>query len=518
MADITTTADSTTPIMADKSSGDGSGTVPSSSSSLIVTSGASRSEYGNNMSTINAATQNLKMPTTISQSTDANGNISKYMSDGTRVTTDSTGNKITPQTPVNVLGNSQTGAKVTGSTAETDGSMTVKYDDGTSARFTQNPDGTYKQDTSNAGSSTVDQNNGGTNADGTPSEPKMNSSLDPSIMSAYKDSLGNLDKGIQSAKDALTQAQATLSNDPAAASAVSAIMAKYDTQIQLMKDKNAMLLGSYRNNAARNGSMQYANDMYTNFMSEEQDRATGRITDLITQETQMVLKAQQAAKTGDIKAVAEATKAYEDANKAKIDEINKLLVATNNHTKTLQTQAKIDQATQNSQITNDIKNANINGKGIADEIKAAGLTGQDRLDYIAKRAKDLNITDPTKLESTVGASEKANSKADLSAANIKSTIAKRNQGKTSTSKTSNPITFKPLEKNALAGAGLDGASITELTKAINLYGVQAVYADPKGLLSDGAKKVLESKFGITPTKAPASKVTPPANNAGGGNI
>lgn len=399
--------------------------------SLIVTSGASRNDYANNVNTMTTAAQSLTPAKPISTSTDANGNVSTYNSDGTRTTTDKAGNKITPQTPVNVLGDSQTGAKVTKSVAETNGSMTVTYDDGTQAKFVQNPDGTYKQDstssTSESGGSTGDSSQSG---DG--SAPKMNSSLDPSVMKAYQDSIGNLDASIASAKDALTQATATLANDPAAQAAVAQIMAKYDTQIQLMKDKNAMLLGSYRTNAARSGSLQYANDMYSNFMSEEQDRATQRITDLISQETQLVLKSQQASKDGDVKALASATKAYQDANKAKIDAIGKLLTATNNQTKTLQAQQKIDQATTKNQLAFDTKTATSIADGIVKAIKDAGVTDESKInDYIDAMAETNGITNADVLRGAVTKAQQTASKLDLSAKNIESTIANRGK-KTST--------------------------------------------------------------------------------------
>lgn len=438
-----------TPIMADTSIGNGENAP---TPSLIVTSGASRSNYADNVNTMNTATANLaNAPTTISESTDASGNVSKYLSDGSRVTTDKTGNKITPSTPVNVLGDSASGAKVTGSTAETDGSMTVKYDDGTQAKFVQNPDGSYKLDSSTA--TTGDTTTGGSSGTAT-GVSSGNSSLDPAVMKQYQDSLGNLDKGIQSAKDALTQATATMQNDPAAVAAVNAIMAKYDQQIQLMKDKNTMLLGSYRNNAARTGMMQYANDMYSDFMSAEQDRATQRITDLITQETQMVLKTQQAYKDGDVKAFSSASKAYEDASKAKIDEINKLLTATNNQTKLLQAQQKIDQAAVKDQLASDTKTATSISDGIVKAIKDSGVTDQAKIDdYITAMADTNGITNTDILRSAVTKAQQNARKLDLSAANVESTIAAR--GKKTTPTTSSAAAIK--EAGGILTTGMNAA-------------------------------------------------------------
>lgn len=420
------TGDSAAPISLDQGAGNGT-------PSLIVTSDQSRTNYADNLNKMNQMSTSMAPATSISTSTDANGNVTSFNSDGTRTTTDKTGNKITPSTPVNVFADSPSGAKVTGSTAETDGSMTIKYDDGSTARFVQNADGTYKQDSTGGTSTSGTTATGTDNGTGNDETSYKNASLDPTVMKQYQDSLGNLDKGIQSAKDALDSATATLQNDPAAQNAVAQIMDKYDKQIALMKDKNALLLGTYKTNAARNGTLQYANDMYSDFMSEEQDKATTRITDLINQETQLVLKTQQAYKDGDVKALSAATKAYDEANKSKIDAIKDLLTATNNQVKSMQAQAKIDAASSKQEISDNIRVSTSIAKTIADNIAKSGVTDESKIsDYIQAMADQNGITNPDILKSAVAKATQDTSKFNLSQENVQSTINKRNT--TSTSK------------------------------------------------------------------------------------
>lgn len=285
------------------------------------------------------------------------------------------------------------------------------------------------------GSAQFDPNNGNPlkNPNGDPAAGSGNGEkdkattgeIDPSLKTAFNDSIAGLDDGITQAKSNLASAAATLQNDPAATAAISSIIAKYDQQIKAMKEKNKILAGGYITNAARSGALQFANEMTSNFLSDEQGRAEQRVTDLVSLELSATLKAQQAYKDADLKAFSAATKDLQTAQKGKIDAINKLLTATDKAVRTNQAQVKIDAQKIKDKAATDTKTATALANTVAAGIKEHGLTGADEKTYISMMAEKSGISNPDLLSAAVIKAKQVQDKADLAKKNTENTIANR---------------------------------------------------------------------------------------------
>lgn len=440
---------------------------PAPSPSLIVTSGASRSNYNDNVNTLQKATSNItpsnpsvvdyltqnNMPSDYNSraalavkygiqgytgSAAQNGQLLTMVqkgNNGSTTTTDetvktpsATGGDTTDTKKVPIYNDEINHApdQIASSTDQGDGTTIVTYKDGQTQVI---KGGLYKDGSGPTTGST---------------DGKDTSGIDPVLKKQYDEALAGLDDGITQAKANLEAAKANLANDPAAQAAVDAIMKKYDQQIELMKKKNTALIGSYKTNAARSGSLQYANDMYSSFLSEEQDKASQRVTDLITEETQLVLKTQQAYKDGNIKALAQATKDYETANKEKIAAIDKLLTATDKMVKQQQAEEKAQIAKDKQAITDDIRVSTAIGKTLADTIIKSGVTDPKQIDeYVIAMAEKSGITNPDILRSAVLKAQGDAAKADLSAQNTKSIITNRGKKPSTGSNSYANFTKKP---------------------------------------------------------------------------
>lgn len=434
---------------------------------LITTSAPSRAAYATNVTNMNGAIANITGPSspTLTQLNNRNAATGNPLTptgtySGTEAT-DQKGGLLPGGSPANA---GKTGYDVYGNPVSgNNGVDTARQNGGTYTGMDNKAYYSYD------GSSVPDNADSSKVSDGSNEELLTNSSLDPATLGAYKDALGNLDSNIASAKDTLTQALSTLQNDPLATSAVNSIIQKYDQQIELMKNKNAMVLGGYQVNAARSGGLQYANDMTDSFLSLEQDKASGRIADLVSQETQLVLKAQAAYKSGDLKAFNAAQTAYEKANQDKIDEINKLLKATNDQVKSLQTEQKAKSQASKDSLASDIKNSTNMAGSIAKNLSDAGVTDPQKVsDYIESAAKEYGISNPEILRSAVIKAQQANEKGALGIANSAATLDKKVNGTTTTSKKA-------------TGGGKDGAftytadDIATYTNLLNKGG-----KDPQG--------------------------------------
>lgn len=383
-------------------------TIPATSSSTtIVTSGQSRLNYADNVNTLQTAKNNIALsnanPTALT-TPDKQAFVSKYAG------TTAPNGKLYTADQLSGIYDSGNHTVLNGGDIEkgiTDSGPKVNAD-GTST----NADGSVNP----AGTTSVTDPKTGTTYAG----------INSVLVKAYSDAQQNLDQQVADAKATLDQAKATLANDPAAQAAIDQIKAKYDVLVQQMQAKNAILIGSQKTNLIRNGSLQYANEMNSNFMSEEMDKASGRVADLVTQETQMILKAQQAYKSGDLKALNDATKAYDDANKAKMDSITKLLDETDKAVKTQQAQAKIDAAAAKQQTSDDIRISTSIAQTMADTIAESGVTDEVKIDeYISAMAEKSGIQNLDVLKSAVSKAQVAKKKSDLAIDNTQSIIDKR---------------------------------------------------------------------------------------------
>ena len=137
-----------------------------------------------------------------------------------------------------------------------------------------------------------------------------------------------------------------------------------------------------------------------------------------------------------MKALSDATNALEKATTDKINAVSKLLTATNNQVKQQQAQAKIDAAAKKQATSNDIALSKSLGASMASQIKEQGITDPAAIKaYVNDMATKYGITNPDVLNSALVTAQAADKKADLSAANTNSEIAKRGQApKTGTAK------------------------------------------------------------------------------------
>lgn len=439
-----------------------------SSPALIVTSGASRSAYADNVNTLQSAVGNLQQGNTI-----ATPNAD-----------------VTPQNTVD--------AKAAGWTPATTSIQT-------------NPDGTTTHTTTAAGGAPVVNSDGSTtNPDGstTPApDSGTGGQLDPALKQQYEDNNAQLDQGVNDAKATLSAVSATLANDPAAQAAVAQISAQYDQLITAQQNKNKIILGGYAVNAARTGSLQYANDMTTQFLNDEQSRANDRVADLVTKENNAILKSNAAYQAGDVKTFNAATQALKSAQAAKIKGITDLATATSKALKDFQAQQKIDaanlkaQQVQQQKTYTDAFNAiNKSGAGIADA--TADMSAADKKKFIDSYLSSITSSGSltpeqmTQLEGALQSSVKTasdtNAKTNASLANTNSEIQNRGT-KTQTDKS---VKLDKPTTTALYGAGLSGTDVTALSQAIYKYGAQAVLDKTKGMNAT-TRGVIERLYGIT---------------------
>ena len=312
----------------------------------------------------------------------------------------------------------------------------------------------------------------------------------------FEKAMVDLDKGIENAKTNMEQARATLAYDPAAEAAVSQIMQKYDQQIQIMKEKNEMVMGANKRNNSRYG-MQYTSEMNENFMSDQQDRAQRRVMDLVTQATIAATKVRAAYKEGNLKAFNDAQKAYETASKDKLDAINDLLKETDKQVKEQQASVKLEQTLRKAALDEDIKlSANL-GKIIADELSTSKITDpKKQKEYIAKMAETYGIENPDILANSVVKAEQEAKRQDLLNKNTQSVMNKRAAPKVTTKKTTTvkpqAVTFDAKTKDALVGAGNTTNAVTQLSQDIAKYGIDDVLA--RGKMDDATREVLKAKY------------------------
>lgn len=438
----------------------------------IVTSNASKTNYSNNVSTMNTANNNIRA---VQAGQSASGIAASL--------------GMTPEKFLEL--NPQFGAK--GNTGDykglsgiiqpgqtykiaPDGTPTVVTD--TAADTTKNPDGTTKTtDGSSADGSTSYTTTAGTAY----TVPKGG---DPTVYKLMYDNIDAMTKSAADAKTAIdTATQYDVNTDPAAIAAANNIKAQFDKLIEQMKEKNNILLGSYGKNSARSGMLQYANEMDTNFKSMEFDKATERITDLVQKQLDAVNKSNEAYKSGNLKALDAATKEYNQVLKEKQNAIMDLNKSINDAVKLEQDAAKLAASEAKQQVTDDIRISTSLSTSIADAIIKSGVTDEAKIDeYINSMAEESGINDVNILKSAVVKAQQAQTKLNLQNENTQLTINKKKAPKsTNTTKPYAGFTSKPT-----------AATITKVNTYLSSIG--ASNADIKKVNSDEASfyKVLNA--------------------------
>lgn len=249
---------------------------------------------------------------------------------------------------------------------------------------------------------------------------------DPAIASQMKSTLQNLDSEVTQAQSNIDAVKARSLNDPAAQAMVAQITQKYDVQKQLLAARNTQFLGRASTaNAAFGGLGQ----MSQSFLNEEQSKADQRVADLQSQEDAAITKAQIAYQTQNFKDLNTSMDAYDKANKAKLDALNKLMSETDKSVKEMQAQQKLEMAQEKQAVTLDVtKSANL-GNALAKSIADSGITDQSQIDsYIQSAAHEYGITNPDILRSAIEKARQTLLKTDVSAANTLDSIKNRDAG------------------------------------------------------------------------------------------
>lgn len=386
----------------------------SSNKALLVTSNAARSATAANTTKLQAATSSLYTPAST-----ANGG-------GTAQQTTPNGNTTTPATTINIgsTGNPVVQQPATGQDP---------------AATATNPDGTPK--TSNADA--------------------VSSIKDPAIASQYKASLDALDQQKTQAQANIDAAQATVANDPAANAAIQSIKDKYAVLEQALSAKNGQVIGQANTSVAAFGGLGV---MSQNFLNDQSAKAEQRMSSLVAQEQDLILKAQIAYQTKDQKALNDAMTQYDKVNADKLKAINDLLSQVNKQVTQAQAQQRLDATAQKQTLTTDVTTSTNIATSIAKNIADSGITDQAQIDsYIQDAATQYGISNPEILSSAIQKAQAAADKAALSAKNTNSIITKRNQPKAAGA------------AKKVAGSGTDG-SYSYTADDISAY---------KGLINSG---------------------------------
>lgn len=264
-------------------------------------------------------------------------------------------------------------------------------------------------------------------------EEQSKSIIDPDLKKQFDESSKILDDNINQAKSTLDAAQANLNNDPALSSAIDAIRLKYGQLIDAMKQKNLLVAGSNKINSSRTGMSQYANEMDTNFMSDEMDQASQRVADLVTQQSVLITKTVAAFKDGDVKALNNAQEAYDKANKDKVDAINKLLVESDKVAKAKVAELKQAKTDAKQEITDNIRVSTSIANTVAEQIANSGIKDQKQIDaFLQDMAESNGITNIDVLKSAVLKAQQTQARQNVLNKNTNDIIAKRDQKSTST--------------------------------------------------------------------------------------
>ena len=373
----------------------------------IVTSGASRTNYANNVNSLNTANNNIRTVqagqtasgiaaslgmtpeqflkinpnfAAMGNAGDFNGLSGLIKAGQTYNTVDQTG-KTGADTG---NANNKTGSTTSTGTGTDVGNTTSKP-----VNTVTNSDGSFT-DTNADGSATIRYSDG--------NSYNLPAGLDPMTAKLATDNIRSLEKNAQSVKANMDAATATLANDPAAQQAAAQIKAQYDTLIQQMKDKNAMLQGSYAKTNARSGMLQYANEMNTNFNSMELDKANQRVADLVQKENDAIAKSNAAYQSGDVKALDAAQKEYQATLNDKQKSIMDFAKLVSDQVKANDAEAKQATIDNRNAMLDSMKEATYNATDVATTIE--GMSANKANQYIQQFAEQNGI-DPTHLISAV---------------------------------------------------------------------------------------------------------------------
>lgn len=396
---------------------------------LITTSSSSRSVVANNVATLNGAINNVAASNAQGPASPSNpiatptGKTDGPTAPVTNTPVAKTNTAATAYTPPATATQTQLPGGATGYYTPANGSTPESMTDsnGNPLTYSQSVGGWIDPTTGQAPVASSTSGANGTTTDTNSSDVNSAvSGLPPSLQKLYADNLTNLQGQQTYAKSVLAQAQATLTNDPAATAAIAAIGAKYDILINAMNLKNTQVLGQAKSSTAAFGGLGV---MSTNFLSDQMDAATSRIATLTTEKTNAMIAAQAAYGKEDLDAF---NTAMDNYNKT-ITDMNTTLMDLNDAADKAVTQqqaaARLALDTNNAQVSNDQKQSSNIAQALATQLSAAGID-PGSYDY-SSIAKAHGITDPAVLAAAVQSQITSNAKDALTAANTQDEIANR---------------------------------------------------------------------------------------------
>lgn len=218
--------------------------------------------------------------------------------------------------------------------------------------------------------------------------------IDPQAKALLQGTIDDLNRQATDAKAQVDQATATLNNDPAMLAAAAGIKAQMDQLINAMIDKNKIVVGRAQTGVSAFGGL---GQMSQNFMSDQMDRATQRVAELQAQEADLINKSNEAYKSGDVKALNDAMSNYNKVNSDKMTAVNALLKAATDATAAAR-QEKVDAQNEAHQELQDMiagENADLNSAKFSyqQQKDAADQTYLEKKDAIDNAFKQQQITE-----------------------------------------------------------------------------------------------------------------------------
>lgn len=300
----------------------GTGAAP-----LMVTSSASRSQYNDNVNTLNQATgTGMPSGTAPGQSTKAQ-----------------LGNTVgaAPTPPPGTTINIHPPAPAAGTPPPGWDATTYANFKAANPGLEPTPEDTAKMQAAGGSSSTT-----GTTTTPQPSGMDL---IDPTAKQLLQQNIDDLTSQATQAKAQVDTATATMNNDPAMTAAAAAIKAQFDQLIQQQTDANAISLGHANTSVAAFGGL---GPMSQNFLNDQTSRALAKVADLKSKEDAAILASNNAYKAGDIKAFNDAMTLSNKITVDKGNAVKSLLDAAQTATQNAR-QEKIDQQNLNHQNLQD---------------------------------------------------------------------------------------------------------------------------------------------------------------------
>jgi len=270
-----------------------------------------------------------------------------------------------------------------------------------------------------------------------------------------------------------------VANDPVAQAAVQRITNQYGVLIQQMEDRNKISMGIVSTGIARYGGL---GEMNQNVKSEALERATARVTDLQQKMNIAIQQSNDAYKSGNVKALEAAQANYSQSLKDSQNALMDLEKEVNEQVKSNREDEKLRQEEEKQKIADDIRVSTNVAQSISDIIESSGVTDEKQIEaFINQVAQNNGITNIEVLKSAVLKARQTANTRILTDKNIKSQINSRNiRDKIAIDKANEPKVVKGGDKDG--GFTYTADDITSYTSLLNEGGTapDGTYYDKRG--------------------------------------